>query len=236
MKIIKVLQPFVLRHWFKLGVVAVLLFFLLQKDFSFKVQFNAPVHQEQPNQSVREEKRSTLTENRSKQASVTDRLQLFGVGEKIKIENASSILQNVSVVAIQKFIDRFVHVAETEQEKYGVPASLTLANGLLMSYAGTRDLSQQTNNYFALPCTSDWQGPKETSNARCYRVYDNAWTSFRDHSLYLTTGAQSYLKNLGDKNFKAWAKELEKIGFGDEKDYGKQVLNLIDVYQLQQYD
>ncbi len=236
MKLTQLLQPFLARHWFKLCIVFFLLFLLFQKELSFRVQFNAPVQHETPATSpMVAQKRSVLTDSKTAPA-VTDRLQLFGGGDTSGPRLATSVLEQTDEREILAFINRFVHVAETEQEKFGIPASLILAQALLSSYAGTRDICQSTNNLFALPCTADWQGAKETANAHCFRAYDNAWMSFRDHSYFLTTGSRTYLKDLGNTDYAAWAKELEKAGYTPEKNWAKQLTHTIEQYGLAQYD
>jgi flagellum-specific peptidoglycan hydrolase FlgJ len=126
-------------------------------------------------------------------------------------------------------------VAENEQLKYGVPASVILASGLLMSEAGNAELSREGNNFFALPCTADWKGQEGYHDGKCFRYYENAWTSFRDNSLYLTT----YLfpgKQLPADDYKSWVAALEQVKYGDEPNLAAQLAKIIDHYDLHELD
>ena len=139
--------------------------------------------------------------------------------------------------SIQAYIARFSKVAASERKKFGIPASIILGNALLHSLAGTAEIAEAgANNHFALRCTPDWQGPQRTYAGQCYRQYENAWTSFRDHSFYITTGSFSHLRQLSDTDYKGWADALEKAGFSQEKDLGRQLVKAIQVYGLEKLD
>ncbi|MEZ4988463.1 MAG: glucosaminidase domain-containing protein [Saprospiraceae bacterium] len=104
-------------------------------------------------------------------------------------------LRQVSEPDIEAFVQRFQHVAQSEQEKFGIPASIILAHALLQSNAGTLPVASVGYNYFALPCTSDWEDQtQDGSSSECLRKYNNAWLSFRDHSLFLTTGSHLFTR------------------------------------------
>ncbi len=111
----------------------------------------------------------------------------------------------LSAGRIQAFVERFGHVAATEEKKFGVPAAIILANGLYQSRAGTSEAVTRGNNYFALPCTSDWKGATISLGGKCYRSYDNAWLSFRDHSKFLAPWAMRLPAN----DLDGWARVLE---------------------------
>ena len=103
------------------------------------------------------------------------------------------------------------------------------------SRAGTADMAGPgANNHFAIPCTPDWQGPQQTYSGQCYRQYENAWTSFRDHSFYITTGPFAHLRQLSDSDYKGWAAALEKAGFSKEKNLGRQLVKVVETYGLQE--
>ncbi len=133
------------------------------------------------------------------------------------------------------FIQRFAKVAGAEQQKMGVPAPLVLAIGLLQMQAHGDQLSQKTNNYFALPCAAAWHGATTTTKSECYRRYATAWESFRDHSLFITSGNFASLKNLDTKSLKKWAESLEKNGYlADGKpQVASRLLELIKTYNLE---
>lgn len=236
------LWPLLSRHWFKIGLVIILLYIIFSKDLTFNIHLKAPGHRDTPTQQEevtgeRRVRRETLTDAATIQeaGTVTDRFD-FGWGSQ---ENDTKYrlldrLKQVDESTRLSFIQRFVHVAESEQEKYGVPASITLANSLLWSQAGQLSISKQTNNFFGLPCTPDWRG-ETTSGKFCYRKYENAWTSFRDHSLYLTTGKLAPLRKNGN-DYKKWAKGMERAGFNNEKRLAEQLVTVIEELRLYQYD
>lgn len=231
------------NHWLKIGIAAVLILVLMKKDLSFSVDLNAPNSLPSKEKSVsppvkaKGEKREILSEKQSteEESPIT---KLFVaplnnlLGENKERSDKFWLLDEDLKV---NFINRFTHVAENEQLKYGVPASVILACGLLMSEAGNSELARQGNNYFGLPCTADWMGNEGYHESKCYRYYENAWTSFRDNSLYLTT----YLfpgKQLPANNHRGWIAALEQVKFADEPNLSAQLLKIIDHYDLQELD
>lgn len=239
------------KHWFKITLVAVLVFVGLKKDLSFRINVQTPVRpgrpvpeEPAPTQSVKEEqKRETYTENldqplEARNSSVIDQFRLSPLGSSSENKmNAYDRVRALEEAAVKAYIERFSRVAVMEQEKYGIPASIIVGNALLCSRAGSSEMPREGNNHFALKCTSDWQGETGRYDAQCFRHYENAWTSFRDHSLYLTTGEMGQrLSGLSGKSFKEWARALEKAAFSDEKDYGRQLIRLIQEHQLDRFD
>ncbi|MCB0637642.1 MAG: glucosaminidase domain-containing protein [Lewinella sp.] len=228
------------RHWFKIGLVLMGIYMLLNKDLSFQIRLQspdpvpaAPAEMEQP----RSARRETLTENAAAQtAGITDRLDLLRAVRGSRELKLLRALEAAPDGAAQAFIRRFAHVAEAEQEKYGIPASIILANGLLHGTAGRASGVSQANNFFALPCTDDWQGNTWDGDGACLRQYENAWMCFRDHSLYLTTGANHHLTRLSRTDYQAWAEGLEAADYGDTPDLAEQLVAIIERYQLAQFD
>lgn len=135
--------------------------------------------------------------------------------------------------AIKSFLKRFVHVAINEEKKYGVPTSIILASALLQSDVGDRKISKKSNNYFGVQCSAGWKG-KTVKETRCFRVYENAWSSFRDHSIYLTKELK--LSKLKGKNYKAWATALEDSGKFDTKNFEKNLVKVIEDLELYRFD
>ncbi|MCB0568465.1 MAG: glucosaminidase domain-containing protein [Phaeodactylibacter sp.] len=243
------IKAYLQRNWFKLGIAVILLFLVLKKDLSFRINLNTPQPVEQPPQpsvpaGQREEStsRERYTERQTSKQAVsetlpgTERFDLLSSKGSRREVTAIGQLELVNQETVQAYIQRFGKIAATERKKYGVPASIVLANALLHSQAGTRALAKNANNQFALPCTPDWQGATSTFESRCYRQYENAWTSFRDHSLYVTTGPFATLRQLGNDDYKAWADALEKGGFSEEKNLSLQLVQVIETYSLAQWD
>jgi flagellum-specific peptidoglycan hydrolase FlgJ len=186
-------------------------------------------------ESVENDDRQVFTEVKQEpKRSWMSQLNMFSAPEQAP--ELRQRLSSLTTAEVQAYIKRFAPVAKTEQDKYGVPVSIILASGLLHSQAGQREMTKQGNNYFALDCSSDWVGATVKETGNCYRSYQNAWTSFRDHSLFVTTGHYANLPKLGDTNYSDWAIALEDMGYGGTPDLGKQLLYVIDTWQLFQYD
>lgn len=239
------IKSYIQNNWFKLGLALLFIFIALKKDLSFNLNLNTPLKVKQPiekqsqpvQQKEKSEERELYTENSLNNSSVTDRFKMPSIGEESKpAMKASAELAKISPETINAYIKRFAHVAISERKKFGIPASIIIANGMVNSFAGKRDLAQIGNNHFALLCTEDWQGDKGTYAGKCYRHYENAWTSFRDHSFFLTTGANEGLKELGKTDYKTWAKAIGKLGYSEEKNLAKQLIKIIEEYGLDELD
>ncbi|OAV43119.1 glucosaminidase domain-containing protein [Lewinella sp. 4G2] len=137
---------------------------------------------------------------------------------------------------VAAYIRRFSHVAQSEQKRFGIPASITLANGLLHTLAGTRGSAQQLNNYFAIPCPGVWDGPCRNLENQNLRQYETAWLSFRNHSLYVTTGRFAPLQQFGPRDYQKWAAGLEELGYNGTPDLRKQLVTTIEQYELYRFD
>lgn len=139
------------------------------------------------------------------------------------------------------YIDKYKDVAMTEMEKYKIPASITLAQGILESGNGQSKLAKQGNNHFGIKCHSDWKGKTmrmdDDAPKECFRVYKNAEESYRDHSKFLKNSQRyAFLFDLPITDYKAWAKGLKKAGYATLPTYANVLINYIETYNLQQYD
>jgi flagellum-specific peptidoglycan hydrolase FlgJ len=161
-----------------------------------------------------------------------------GFTEKEKKELAKKSKIN-KVQLVNKYIEKYKDVAIKEQKLYGIPASITLAQGILESNAGQSDLSVKCNNHFGMK----WlRGRKEKyaiyaddSPTDKFVVYKSAWWSYRDHSKLLIT-ADRYKSLFKCKYYKCWAKGLQKAGYATSKHYAKSLISIIEQYKLYQYD
>lgn len=143
-------------------------------------------------------------------------------------------------VKIENYIDQYSEIAMDQMLEYKIPASITLAQGILESGAGTGELTMKANNHFGIKC-HDWKGAKvyhdDDWEQECFRKYSTAKFSFQDHSLFLT-GRSRYLSlfKLGKDDYKGWAKGLQKAGYATDPKYPKKLISLIERYKLYQYD
>ena len=140
----------------------------------------------------------------------------------------------------QTYIDTYKVVAILQMQKYQIPASITLAQGLLESAAGQSRLAQQANNHFGIKVGGDWTGPyilsdDETKDER-FRKYNNVSESFEDHSLFLHKQRYAPLFQLSPTDYKAWAQTLKSCGYATDPRYADNLINIIERYDLAQYD
>ncbi|MBR1631281.1 MAG: glucosaminidase domain-containing protein, partial [Paludibacteraceae bacterium] len=140
-----------------------------------------------------------------------------------------------------EYIDRYAASAIEEQKKYGIPASITLSQGLLESQAGQSELARNTNNHFGIKCHNDWTGGTyyydDDARGECFRVYDRVEQSFDDHSKFLAN-RQRYadLFELDPTDYKAWAKGLKADGYATDPNYANKLIKLIEDYELHRFD
>ncbi len=238
------LRAYAKKYWFQLSLVAIVLYVLGSKDLSFQFNINDPAMEnstEHPEkaQHHKNKAKDLITANRKNpeiaksEAGIFSKIPFIGSGNNSRHK---SELPKIDESIVHSYIKRFAHVAISERKKYGVPSSIIVANALFHSYAGKRDISLSGNNHFAITCTNDWNGARGTYAGNCYRHYENAWTSFRDHSLFVTSGSYSKLRQLSSTDYKGWAKELEKAGFSEFGDLEDNLIDLIEKYELHQLD
>ena len=141
-----------------------------------------------------------------------------------------------------QYVNRYSEIAVAEMKKYGIPASITLAQGLLESDAGGSRLSRKNNNHFGIKCFSKKCGKGHCSNFTddthkdFFRKYKNVWQSYRAHSLFLQRKRYAHLKKLGTEDYKGWAKGLREAGYATDKRYAEKLIKIIEVMELQKYD
>jgi flagellum-specific peptidoglycan hydrolase FlgJ len=139
------------------------------------------------------------------------------------------------------YIERYKNIAMDKMIKYRIPASITLAQGILESGNGRSTLALKSNNHFGIKCHKGWEGKKvyhdDDRRHECFRKYNNPEGSFDDHSMFLTTrGRYSFLFDLKEDNYKAWAKGLKKAGYATDRKYPSKLIALVEEFHLHQYD
>jgi len=140
-----------------------------------------------------------------------------------------------------QYIEKYKDMAVRQMQLYGIPASITLAQGLLESAAGTSDLAQKANNHFGIKTGGTWKGPvftkdDDAKNER-FRRYRDVAESYEDHSLFLKN-RQRYaaLFSLQPTDYKGWAHGLKAAGYATNPEYAKKLISLIELYELHRYD
>lgn len=142
---------------------------------------------------------------------------------------------------IKTYIDQYKEIAKDNMRTHGIPASITLAQGILESGSGNGRLAKEANNHFGIKCHTGWTGDsiKHDDDAlqECFRKYRHASESFRDHSLFLTSRARyNDLFKLNKDDYQGWAKGLRKAGYATDPKYPDKLISLIQRYELYQYD
>ncbi|MDY7395240.1 glucosaminidase domain-containing protein [Aureibaculum sp. 2210JD6-5] len=139
------------------------------------------------------------------------------------------------------YIDEYNDIAILEMIAYKIPASITLAQGILESNSGRSRLSVKGNNHFGIKCHSSWNGKRmyhdDDARQECFRKYEHPLTSFRDHSLFLFDRKRyAGLFELRKKDYKGWSKGLKKAGYATDPKYPAKLITLIETYELDKYD
>lgn len=139
------------------------------------------------------------------------------------------------------YIEQFAGLAVEEMYRSGVPASITLAQGLLESRYGLSELAVKGNNHFGIKCHNNWKGGKvyhdDDLKGECFRKYDSPEESFRDHSDFLRyRDRYSFLFELEVTDYKGWSYGLKKAGYATDPKYPVKLINLIEEYSLYRYD
>jgi Mannosyl-glycoprotein endo-beta-N-acetylglucosaminidase/LysM domain len=146
--------------------------------------------------------------------------------------------QNEQTVA---YINQFKEIAIQEMIRTGVPAAIKLGQGILESQSGESALVKRSNNHFGIKCKTEWTGAKTYHNddakGECFRVYDDATASYKDHSDFLRTRPHyNFLFSLNPTDYSAWAYGLKKAGYATAPTYPQKLIKVIEDYQLNQYN
>ena len=140
-----------------------------------------------------------------------------------------------------QYIKKYAPLAVLEMHKYNIPASVTLAQGILESGNGRSQLASKSNNHFGIKCHTGWKGAKvyhdDDEKGECFRKYKYVQSSYKDHSEFLS-GRRRYasLFKLRKSDYKGWAKGLKKAGYATDKKYPKKLIKIIEEYKLYEFD
>ena len=169
-------------------------------------------------------------------------LKKFEVKQSMLDLNIHKSREKLSVVErVKNYVAAFSTVAIEEMEMYDIPASISLAQGILESGMGYSRLAVEANNHFGIKCHSEWEGKRiyhdDDEKEECFRVYKDPRTSYRDHSLFLTSRSRyNLLFDLKIDDYKGWAKGLKKAGYATDPKYSNKLINLIERYSLDRFD
>lgn len=155
-------------------------------------------------------------------------------------EKTANINPSVAKSSAEIYIDQFKNIAIREMKNHGIPASITLAQGILESGSGNSRLAKEANNHFGIKCTSDWSGKTifedDDKKDDCFRVYKSAEESFRDHSEFLKRKRYAPLFELKKDDYRAWAIGLKTAGYATNPKYADLLISLVERYNLNRFD
>lgn len=160
-----------------------------------------------------------------------------GMTGRYSVETVAEKMENC-----RRYARRFSAIAQSEQAAFGIPASITLAQGLLESDAGGSSLAQKHHNHFGVKCFSrrcrkgHCANFSDDSHKDFFRIYTSAWESFRDHSRFLQGKRYQHLKQLGSDNYRQWAYGLQKAGYATDKKYAEKLILIVESLDLFEYD
>lgn len=148
---------------------------------------------------------------------------------------------NAQNITAENYIDMYKNIAVAEMKRSGIPASVTLAQGLLETESGNSDLVKRSNNHFGIKCKKNWMGETVTHTDdapnECFRKYPKAEDSYKDHSDYLKSSARyAELFQLDAADYKGWAYGLRKAGYATNPRYPQILISNIEKYNLHQFD
>tara|TARA_Y100000991_G_scaffold136957_1_gene103268 strand:- start:5332 stop:6093 length:762 start_codon:yes stop_codon:yes gene_type:complete len=160
--------------------------------------------------------------------------------KKQQNKKSAKIIVAPRILKTEDYVKFYSDIAMDEMVHFGIPASITLAQGILESGAGKGRLAVEANNHFGIKC-HDWNGKKiyhdDDKKQECFRKYDNPEYSYRDHSLFLANRSRySFLFNYKKDDYKKWAKGLKKAGYATDPKYPQKLIDLIERYELYKYD
>ncbi len=175
-----------------------------------------------------------------KEITVAHEIEKVDDGLYVMPEDTGEFL-SFDIASPEEYIATFSEIAQMEMKAYGIPASITLAQGLLESGIGKGELAQKTNNHFGIKCHTGWQGDydhhDDDEKGECFRKYNHPMYSYRDHSIFLTGRSRyAFLFDLPNDDYKEWAKGLRKAGYATDRHYPQKLIALIERHNLHKYD
>ena len=139
-----------------------------------------------------------------------------------------------------EYITKYKDLAIAEMQQYGIPASITMAQGILESGDGNSELARKAKNHFGIKCHSSWRGKKvyhdDDEAQECFRKYPTVGASYKDHSIFLQKARYANLFELAITDYKGWAKGLKKAGYATNPKYPDLLINIIEDHQLYALD
>lgn len=251
----------------KIAIIGLLGLIIMRKDISISLNLKSPMNTEMttsvmevPTSVKSELVKQVITDPPTKKTSAENTSNKVIINrtkeEHLQFPNIAFILNptyakrnniNPKIVAQNNknctdYVKRFANVAIEEMEKYGIPASITLAQGLLESDAGMSGLAIYNKNHFGIKCfakdcpAGHCSNHSDDSHKDFFRNYKTDWESYRAHSLFLQRSRYQHLRKFSRSDYKSWARGLSKAGYATDKKYANKLISLIENMNLQRFD
>ena len=185
--------------------------------------------------------KKVVVKKRSRTVVVASKIKKFpSVNQEKHVRNLEKKSANLNKNVLQ-YILKYAPIAVHEMHASGIPASITLAQGILESGSGKSLLAIKSNNHFGIKCHSKWQGERvyhdDDEKGECFRKYQFVETSYKDHSAFLSKRSRyAFLFDYNKKDYRKWAKGLRKAGYATDKKYPQKLIKLIKTYRLYEFD
>lgn len=180
----------------------------------------------------------SLLKKEQKSAPLT---QITKPAEPVKNSDKVSTTNSTSIkTPAESYIERYKNIAITEMNGSGIPASITLAQGILESGNGNSKLAKEANNHFGIKCATEWKGETvlqdDDNKDDCFRVYKSPEESFRDHTEFLKRKRYASLFELDKNDYRGWANGLKTAGYATNPRYAELLISLVERYDLSRFD
>jgi flagellum-specific peptidoglycan hydrolase FlgJ len=196
----------------KVAAALVLFFYLTQRDIQFSIQMKAPLGV--PGTPA------AAAQATADQMSLVQPVRLLSGSAAAPAPAGQPENLRLNAVQVEQYLERFAHVARAEMEKFGIPASVKMAQAILESQAGQAMDAQIDNNHFGAPMGE--------------QTFESAWRNWREHSLLVQHRLQG--RTAPGKDYRAWARILQEIGYSEDPNYANELLSIIDRFHLEQLD
>ncbi|WP_445749577.1 glucosaminidase domain-containing protein [Polaribacter sp.] len=187
-------------------------------------------------------KKTVVKPGKKKVVKVVEKepVKLPSVNETKHVEKLKETEVNLNKFTLE-YIERFAPIAVKKMHTHKIPASITLAQGVLESGSGRSELALKSNNHFGIKCHTNWTGESVTHDddekGECFRKYEFPETSYEDHSAFLTQRKRyEFLFSFGTKDYKKWAKGLKDAGYATDPKYPEKLIKIIEDYKLHEFD
>ena len=231
------------KNWFKWALSLMAALAIIRKDIAFSVSLDPPPPISPSSAVPRAVAQVTPATKQEPPLNVS----LLSLGNKQRTGLHTESIPEEDLLAGKRkkqeaYIQLYAQLAQLEMRQYGIPASITLAQGLLETNAGESPLATDANNHFGIKCFSKvcrrghCRNFEDDSHKDFFRIYPAPGESYRAHSILLQSPRYQPLYQLSAKNYIAWAKGLKKAGYATDPHYAEKLIRLIEEFQLYQYD